>query len=178
MLRRNWFFFFFFLGTEPFCSILIFDGEISGNSDSDEKKLWPYLTTLNGPLRSAVIPVPEIDTSVACQSSYTKVFASGSSFQDVCGEFIGLSQNRPVQRPSLSLTFNGGRFGCPWLFKKWKSRGKNQNQQNIHCSRRPTARSRQKARPISIEFVRSFAMHCRWNNGLSRSKIKNKRLAL
>ena len=106
-VEKELIFFFFFLGTEPFCSILIFDGEISGNSDSDEKKLWPYLTTLNGPLRSAVIPVPEIDTSVACQSSYTKVFASGSSFQDVCGEFIGLSQNRPVQRPSLFLTSVG-----------------------------------------------------------------------
>ena len=28
-------------------------------------------------------PVPETDTTGACQSSYTKVFASGGSFQDV-----------------------------------------------------------------------------------------------
>ena len=34
-----------------------------------------------------------------------------------------------------------------------------------------------KARPISIEFMRSFAMHCWWNNGFSRPKNKNKRLA-
>ena len=63
----------------------------SGSSDSDVKKLWPLLNTLNGPLRSAFVPVPEIDTTVACQSSYTKVFASGGSFQDVCGElkFVG-----------------------------------------------------------------------------------------
>ena len=60
------------------------------------------LNTLNGPLRLAVVPVPEIDTTVACQSSYTK--ASGGSFQDVCGELIGMGQNRPVQRPPLSLS--------------------------------------------------------------------------
>ena len=68
------------------------------------------MNTLNEPLRSAVVPVPEIDTTVACQSSYTKVFASGGSFQDVCGELIGMGQNRPVQRPPLSLTFCGELF--------------------------------------------------------------------
>ena len=31
-------------------------------------------------------PVPDTDTTVGCQSSYTKVFASGGSFQNVCGE--------------------------------------------------------------------------------------------
>ena len=38
-----------------------------------------------------MVPVPEIDTTVACQSSYTKVFASGGSFQDESGElkFVG-----------------------------------------------------------------------------------------
>ena len=70
------------------------------------------MTTLNGPLRSAVTPIPNTDTTVACQSSYTKVFASGGSFQDVCGKLIGVGQNRPVKRP-LSLTFCGGRLGCP-----------------------------------------------------------------
>ena len=73
--------------------------KFSGNSDSDEKKLRLLLNTLNGPLRSAVVSVPEIDTTVVCQSSYTKVFASGGSFQDVCGELIRMGQNRPVQRP-------------------------------------------------------------------------------
>ena len=34
--------------------------KFSGNSDSDEKKLWPSLNTLNGQLRSAVVPVPEL----------------------------------------------------------------------------------------------------------------------
>ena len=29
-------------------------------------------------------------------------FASGGSFQDVCGELIGIGQNRPVQRPPFS----------------------------------------------------------------------------
>ena len=88
------------------------------NSDSDEKKSWPLLNTLNGPLRSAVVPAPKIDTTVACQSSYTEVFASGGSFQDVCGELIRVGQNHPVQRSPLSLTFCGERFGCPWLSKK------------------------------------------------------------
>ena len=55
--------------------------------------------------------VPEIDTTVACQSSYTKVFTSGGSFQDVFGELIGVGQNCPVQRPPLSLTFCGELFG-------------------------------------------------------------------
>ena len=33
-------------------------------------------------------------------------------------------------------------------------------------------------RPISIEYMRSFAKHCWWNNGFSRSKHRNKRLAI
>ena len=45
---------------------------------------------------SAVGPVLEIDTAGARQSSYTKVFARGGSFQDVCGELIRVDQNRPV----------------------------------------------------------------------------------
>ena len=66
-----------------------------------------------GILRSAVVPVPEIDTTVACQSRYTMVFASGGSFQDVYGELIGVGQIRPIQRPPLSLTFCWERFGYP-----------------------------------------------------------------
>ena len=65
------------------------------------------MTTHNGQLRSAVAPVPEIDTTVASQSSYTRVFASGGSFQDVCGELIGVGENRPVQRPPLSYLLWG-----------------------------------------------------------------------
>ena len=33
-----------------------------------------------------------MDTTVACQSSYTKVFTSSGSFQDVFGELIGVGQ--------------------------------------------------------------------------------------
>ena len=84
----------------------------------------------------------------------------------------------PFQRPSLTLNFYRELFGCPWKFNKWKSRRKSQNQQNFQFSRRPTASSRQKARPIGIEFMGSFAMHCWWNNGFSRSKNKNKQLAV
>ena len=85
----------------------------SGNSDSDEKTLRPILTTLRGPLRSAVGPVPETDTNVASQFSYTKVFPSGGSFQDVWGEWIWVGQNRSVQRPPLSLTLCGQCFAFP-----------------------------------------------------------------
>ena len=45
--------------------------------------------------------VPEIDTTVASQSSYMKVFASGGSLQDMYGELIGVVQDRPVQSPSF-----------------------------------------------------------------------------
>ena len=86
-----------------------------------------------------------------------------------------MGQNRPIQRPPLSLTFCGERLGCPWLSRKWKSRIKSQNQQHFQCSRRPMARSRQKSWPISIEFMRSVAMHCWWNNGFSRSKNKKQK---
>ena len=67
----------------------------------------------------------EIDTTVACQSSYTKVFASDGNFHDVCGKLIGVGQNRPLQRPLLSVC--GERFRCPWLSKKCKSWRKSQN---------------------------------------------------
>ena len=50
-------------------------------------------------MRSAVGPVPEIDTTVASQSGYTKVLASGGSFQAICGQLIGVVQDRPVQSP-------------------------------------------------------------------------------
>ena len=65
-------------------------------------------------MRSAVGPVPEFDTIVASQSSYTKAFASGGSFQDVCGELIGVDQDHPVQSPPfIWLTFCGKRFATP-----------------------------------------------------------------
>ena len=65
---------------------------------------------MRGPLRSAIGPVPETDATVASQSSYTKVFASSGSFQNMCVEMIGLGQNRPVQIPPLPLTLSGERF--------------------------------------------------------------------
>ena len=44
-----------------------------------------------------VIPISSrIDTTVASQSSYMKVFASSGSFQDVCGELIGVGLFRDV----------------------------------------------------------------------------------
>ena len=46
-------------------------------------------------LRSAIVPVSEIDITVASLSTYTKVLASGNSFQDVCGELIAVVQDRP-----------------------------------------------------------------------------------
>ena len=64
-------------------------------------------------MRSAVVPVPEIDTAVAHQSSYMKVFANGGSLQDVYSKLIGVGENRPVQRPPSSLTFFGEHFGYP-----------------------------------------------------------------
>ena len=48
-------------------------------------------------MRTVVVPVPEVDTAVECQSSYTKVLASGGDFQDVYGELIGMGQNRPLR---------------------------------------------------------------------------------
>ena len=51
-------------------------------------------------MQSAVGPVPETDTTVASQSRYAQVFASGSSFQDAYrGELIGVGQNRSFRRP-------------------------------------------------------------------------------
>ena len=70
--------------------------KFSGNSDSDGKRFGPLPTSVRGPLRSAVGPVPETDTTVASQSSYMKVFASSGSFQDVCGELIGVGLFRDV----------------------------------------------------------------------------------
>ena len=41
-------------------------------------------------LQSAVGLVSETETTVANQSSYMEFFASGGSFQDVCGKLIGM----------------------------------------------------------------------------------------
>ena len=54
-------------------------------------------------LRSAIGLAPEIPTTVASQSSDTKVLASGGSFRDVCGELIEVVQDRPVHRPPVYL---------------------------------------------------------------------------
>ena len=53
-------------------------------------------------MRSEVGPVPDSDTTVASQSSFMKVRASGGSFQDVCGELIVVVQDRPVQIPPFT----------------------------------------------------------------------------
>ena len=59
---------------------------------------------MRGSLQTSIVPVPYIDTLVASQSSYTKVLASGGSFQDVCGELIGVVQDSPVQSlPFISI---------------------------------------------------------------------------
>ena len=50
-------------------------------------------------MRSAIGLVSKVDTTVESQPSYTKVFASDGSFQDVCGELIGVVLDRPVQSP-------------------------------------------------------------------------------
>ena len=60
---------------------------------------------MKGPLQSGVRPVPETDSTVASRSSYTKVLASGCSFQDVCGELIEVVHDRPVHSlPFISKT--------------------------------------------------------------------------
>ena len=54
--------------------------------------------------------VPEIDTTVASQSSYTQVFPSGGSFQDVHGKLIRVVQDRPVQSPPIISNLLCGAF--------------------------------------------------------------------
>ena len=54
-------------------------------------------------LQCAIGLVFDIDTTVACQSSYMKVFASGGNFQDVCGELIGGGSGPPCLEPSVYL---------------------------------------------------------------------------
>ena len=44
------------------------------------------------------------------QSSYMKVFASGGSVLNMCGEFIGVSKNHPVQRPPFISDLQWGAF--------------------------------------------------------------------
>ena len=61
-------------------------------------------------MRSAVGPVPEIDTTVASQSSDTKVLASGGSFQDACGKLIGVVRDRPIQSPPFLSNLLWGAF--------------------------------------------------------------------
>ena len=61
---------------------------------------------------SVIRSVPEIDTIVASQYSYMNVIVSGGSFQDVCGELIGVVQDHPVQSP---LFIPNHRLGVFWI---------------------------------------------------------------
>ena len=64
--------------------------------------------------------VPEIDTTVASQSSYMKVFTSNVSFQDVCGELIGMVQVYPVQRPPFTSNLLRGAFRVSSIIQEMK----------------------------------------------------------
>ena len=67
----------------------------------------------------------------------------------------------PCSETSFISNFLWGAFRMSLIIQGMKIvEKKSKNQQNFTFSRRPTASSRQKARPISIKFVRSFAMHC------------------
>ena len=80
-----------------------------GNSDSDENNVVT-ITDYTEKALATSSRTGSWNWHHRCKPIYcTKVFASGGSFQDVCGELIGVGQNRPVQRP-LFLTFCGERF--------------------------------------------------------------------
>ena len=83
-----------------------------------------------------------------------RYFASNASFRDVCGELIGMVQDRPVQSPLFISNLLLGAFR---IFMIIQSR---ENHQKVQCSRRLTASSWPKVWPISIEFATSFAVHC------------------
>ena len=57
--------------------------------------------------------MPEIDTTVASQSIYTKALASGDNFREVCGEVIVMGQDRPIQSPPLISNLLWGAFCYP-----------------------------------------------------------------
>ena len=61
------------------------------------------------------------------QSSRTKVFAS-CSFQDMCGELIGVVQDRPVQSPPFVCNRLWGAFRMHLIIQEIKIAQKNQNQ--------------------------------------------------
>ena len=61
-------------------------------------------------MRSAIRLVPEIDGTVASQSSYT----SGGSLQDACGELTGVVQEHPVQSCPFISNFLWKDFRCPY----------------------------------------------------------------
>ena len=63
-------------------------------------------------MQSAIRPVLEIDTTVASQSSYMKVLASGGSFQGVFGKLIGWFRIALFRALPLHLTFSGERFAA------------------------------------------------------------------
>ena len=76
------------------------------------------------------------DTTFACQSSYIKVFASGDSFQDVCGELTGVIQGHPVHSPPFIPHLQWRAFWMSLITQEMEiMEKKSKNQQNIQCSR-------------------------------------------
>ena len=91
----------------------------SRKSYSNEKTLWPQPTTLRGSFRITNGPVPQVDTTAASQFSYTRVFASGDSFQDVCEASWSRWFRSALFRAvclSLRLTLCGKFFATPKIF--------------------------------------------------------------
>ena len=106
-----------FLGTKPIRLILTFDGEyIFRKLDSGEKKLWPLLNTLNGPLWSAVTPVPETDTPLLQVSLVIRRSLPVVVMSKMCvaswSRWFQTAMFRAL-RLSLKLTFCGKRFATP-----------------------------------------------------------------
>ena len=114
-----------------------------------------------GYCHAVVGPVPEIDTTVASQSSYTKIFASVGSFQDVCGDLIGVGQDRPVQNPPFIPNLLWTAFRIFLIIQEINiAEKKSKSTKNFTAADNRRLAANKKARPISIDFETSFVMHC------------------
>ena len=71
-----------------------------------------------------------------------------------------------------------GAFRRSLIIQEMKIAEKKSKSTKLSVQQTTEASSRQNAQPISVEFIRSCAMHCWWNNGFPRSKNKNNRLAI
>ena len=114
------------------------------------------MTTLRGPLRSAIEPVSEIDTTVASQSSlatlqtliFTVILPVPSLYTvrlclTVSSEQThGLFQHHFLNK---TLTLCSAKFVFRILLRVWISMIIQEKYRGFQCSRRPTARSRQSA---------------------------------